>query len=121
MARAAPTGTTSDHIPIKDFIKFSNKTTVLPLSQLKTRKTDIFPMAPGNDQHSLTQRPQSTMTHEVRLKTASSFYRLPEYINDRPPTTLTTLRPPRVVKKSPPLDVNVDLYLRTQEKHKEKF
>jgi hypothetical protein len=88
---------------------------------LKTRKMDIFPMAPGNDQHSLTQRPQSTMTHEVRLKTASSFFRLPEYINDRPPTTLTTLRPPRVVKKSPPRDVNVVLYLRTQEKHKEKF
>jgi hypothetical protein len=79
-------------------------------------------MAPGNNQQSLTQRPQSTNTHEVRLKTASSFFRLPEYINDRPPTTtLKTLRPPRAVKKSPPREVNVDLYLQTQEKHKEKF
>jgi hypothetical protein len=61
------------------------------------------------------------MTHDIRVKTGSSFFHMPESLTDRPPTTLTALRPPRVVKKSPPREVNADLYLRTQEKHKEKF
>ena len=33
----APTATTSENIPIKDFLKFSNQTTVLPLAKLRQR------------------------------------------------------------------------------------
>ena len=61
------------------------------------------------------------MTHDLRLKTASSFFRFPESLTDRPPTTMESMRPPKVIKKSPPREVNADLYIRTHEKHKEKF
>jgi hypothetical protein len=55
------------------------------------------------------------------MMTGNSFFHIPEVLTDRPPTTLTALRPPRFLKKSPPREVNADLFLKTQEKHKAKF